>query len=40
MSFIETAKRTITLEARALNHLASQLDHQFDHACELVCINR
>ncbi len=35
MSFIETAKRTITLEARALDHLASQLDHQFDHACEL-----
>jgi arabinose-5-phosphate isomerase len=35
MSFIETAKRTIALESRALDHLASQLDRHFDHACTL-----
>jgi arabinose-5-phosphate isomerase len=35
MSFIETAKRTIALESRALDHLASQLDRHFDRACTL-----
>lgn len=35
MSFIESAQRTISLEARALDHLASQLDRAFDTACQL-----
>ena len=37
MSFIESAKRTIHLEAEAIAQLAGQLDQDFTKACEL-CI--